>query len=123
MLEKLQLLLIWNRLKRLLRGLILKIGMGKAIDWAKTFAEFMGIMESVADVQDGMEKSGQVPGDTPDSDPPASILDSATKTQQSITTSPYDTLVPRQRGQQLKDAIAKNEEKKRRRLFGRKSQQ
>jgi len=91
--NKLRLLQLWNQLKRLLRGLIIKIGMGKTINWIKTFKEFMGIMEAVADVQDDMEQSGEIPA---------------------------DPITSKQEYQPSKEAIAKLEEKKRRRLFGRK---
>lgn len=117
-----RLLRIWNRLKRLLRGLIIKTGMGKPIDWAKSFAEFMGILEAVADVQDSMERNGQIPP-TPDSDPQVPMTDSdPTPTQDS--SDPYEGLLPTKKdnpSHQIEQAKKKSEEKqRRRRLFGRK---
>lgn len=120
----LQLLKIWNRLKRLLRGLIIKTGMKKPIDWARTFAEFMGILESLADVQDATER--EMP-DTPDSDPSVPMKDSSPPqpTKDSAPADPYAGLVPDKKADQPSAKIAKTlaaseAKRERRRLFGRK---
>ncbi len=47
-----KLLRIWNRLKRQLRSLIIKIGMKKPINWKDELKVFLGIMEAIADVRD-----------------------------------------------------------------------
>lgn len=47
-----KLLRIWNRLKRQLRSLIIKIGMNKPINWKDELQIFLGIMEAIADVRD-----------------------------------------------------------------------
>lgn len=47
-----KLLRIWNRLKRQLRSLIIRIGMKKPINWKDELQIFLGIMEAIADVRD-----------------------------------------------------------------------
>lgn len=99
MMNKLRLLRIWNRLKRQLRSILIRTGTGKPIVWADEFREFMAILKAVADVQDSMERSGEIP---PDQSTGNSAPEPQPKTQEpttnsnpeSTTDSPYDNLVP-----------------------------